>query len=612
MFASQLSPKHRSFLPEPGTWHWWPGARDRAAWEPQLTPARRAWLLARAEAALASGWPAVPASLFLDCARTANRVRGEAAIFGRHQHLGHVTLAFVVTREPRWLDAALDALWATCEESTWCLPAHIGHLPDSGWAIGLPRVSQPVVDLFAAETAAVVADALDLLGEDLAALDPAIVPRIVHELRVRVLDPVATDDRWGWLDGRNNWTPWISANVGRVALAQARDRAQQELIVDRLLGACGKLVASYPADGGCDEGIRYWGVSFGTLFLFLDALHTASAGRITLFDDPRFTALGTFPLHAHLVGRHFLPFGDNTGMGSVRRAVGWHVGERLGLPVLQELAWQECRGFDPANAATILLPGGNGGGLQDLLWQLWWMPAELPRPVVPPPAARTWLPDLQVLVCRSPTIALAVKGGHNGENHNHNDVGCVHVLVAGVPALIDPGIEAYTMKTFGPERYAIWCIRGSGHNAPVVNGHEQALGREHAARAVHVAQAAGSETFTADLAACYPAAAGLSSSVRELRFDRAAGTVVISDVVRGSGPLEVVTNWYSAVDPRQAPFTLATGPGATVTCAEFPLEDQGLRDSWQTDRLWRTVVTVRGTDQVTTSMTLTAKGSKER
>ncbi len=607
MFASQLSPEHRSFLPEPGTWHWWPGARERAAWDPRLTPARRDWLLAKAEETLAAGWPALPASLFLDCSRTANRVRGEAAIFARRRHLGYLTMAFVVTREPRWLDAALDALWAICEESTWCIPAHIGHLPGSGWVLGLPRIEHPVVDLFAAETAAVVADALDLLGEDLAALDSAIIPRVVHELRVRILDPVANDDRWGWLSGRNNWTPWIAANVGRVVLAHARDRTQQELIIDCLLGACGKLVATYPADGGCDEGIRYWGVSFGTLFLLLEALHAASGGRIALFDDPRFVALATFPVNAHLSGRHFLPFGDNTGMGSVRRALGWHIGERLGLPALQELAWQECRGFAVSGVPATLLPGGCGSGLQDLLWQLWWMPAELPRPVVPPPAARTWLPDLQVLICRSPAVTLAVKGGHNDENHNHNDVGCVHVLVDGVAALIDPGIEAYTMKTFGPERYATWCIRGSGHNAPVVNGHEQAFGRDHAARAVQVAQAAEVESFTADLAACYPAAADVRRSVRTLHFTRATGTVQITDVISGTGQLEVVTTWFSAVDPRDAPFTLTFAPGASVAVSEFALEDSGLRDSWASDRLWRTTVTVRGTEQVTTSLTLTVK-----
>jgi hypothetical protein len=600
MLATRLTPALRSTLPAPGAWRAWPSARDRAAWDAVLTPARREWILAKAEAAIANGWPALPASLYLDCARTGNRVRGEAVIFARRQHMAFVTLAFAATREPRWLDAALDALWALAEESTWCLPAHSGHHPTSKH-MGLPRHATPVVDLFAAETGAVIADALDLLREDLDALDAPVVPRLIHELQVRIVDPVTTIADWGWLDGHNNWTPWIVANAGRVVLAHARDRAGLEQVVERFLGAGDRFLANYGPDGGCDEGIRYWGVAFGTLFLFLEHLHHASGGRIALFDHPQFAALGAFPVNAHLGGRWFLPFADNIGTGGVRRALGWRVGERLGLPGLQDIAWLESRGFDAAAPAEPLLPGGNGSSLQDLLWQLFWLPENPPRPAAPPPAERTWLPNLQVLVARSPGLVLAVKGGHNGENHNHNDVGCVHVLKGGLPVVIDPGVEAYSMRTFSAERYQIWCIRGSGHNAPVVNGHEQQTGKQHAAREVSAGCVDGIERFSADLAGCYAPAAGLRRAVRTVRFDRAAQRITVDDVVEGDGALDVVTTWYACEDPRGGRFTL-TFPGATVDIAEFPLEDALLRRSWRCERLWRVTATVRGTGRVAASL----------
>lgn len=96
-------------LPAPGTWRWWPAASARAAWGQVLTPARQAWILAEAERLVAAGWPALPASLYLDCARTGNRLRGEAAYFGRRKYLGLVVLAYTATREARWLDFAVDA-----------------------------------------------------------------------------------------------------------------------------------------------------------------------------------------------------------------------------------------------------------------------------------------------------------------------------------------------------------------------------------------------------------------------------------------------------------------------------------------------------------------------
>ena len=39
------------------------------------------------------------------------------------------------------------------------------------------------------------------------------------------------------------------------------------------------------------------------------------------------------------------------------------------------------------------------------------------------PVSDSWLPDLQVRLVRRGGWTLACKGGHNGENHNHNDVG---------------------------------------------------------------------------------------------------------------------------------------------------------------------------------------------
>lgn len=171
-------------------------------------------------------------------------------------------------------------------------------------------------------------------------------------------------------------------------------------------------------------------MAFGTLFLWLKELHAASGGRIDLTAYPQFAALGTFPQRAHLGGRWFLPFPDNIGTGSVRRALGWHVGERLRLPDLQAVARLECRGWDPQAPLQPLQPGANGSALQDLLWQLFWLPEDATAPEATPEPC-TWLSDLQVLAVRTPGLNSTVKGGHNEENHNHNDIGCIHVLKAG-------------------------------------------------------------------------------------------------------------------------------------------------------------------------------------
>lgn len=98
-----------------------------------------------------------------------------------------------------------------------------------------------------------------MLRDDLETRDPRIVPRLIHELHVRVVDPVTNDTGWWWLSGKNNWPPWIVSNAGRVVLAHARDRAGMAVVAERFLSASDCFLANYGPDGGCDEGIRYWG-----------------------------------------------------------------------------------------------------------------------------------------------------------------------------------------------------------------------------------------------------------------------------------------------------------------------------------------------------------------
>ncbi|MDX9979933.1 MAG: hypothetical protein RBU25_07770, partial [Lentisphaeria bacterium] len=189
-----------------------PAGSERSAWL-ALPEAVRGQLVAAGEAARQAPWPSLPASLFLEFVRTGDRKVYEVNSFARRGILCDLVLAECAEGEGRFLEAILDAAWSICEESFWGISAHVA----TSEGRGLPDTAAPEVDLFAAETAALLAWTVYLLGEALTGLSPQIVPRIRRETDQRILDPcLARDDFW-WmgLDGSralNNWTPWICSN----------------------------------------------------------------------------------------------------------------------------------------------------------------------------------------------------------------------------------------------------------------------------------------------------------------------------------------------------------------------------------------------------------------
>ncbi len=92
-----------------------------------------------------------------------------------------------------------------------------------------------------------------------------------------------------------------------------------------------------------------------------------------------------------------------------------------------------------------------------------------------------YLPSVGVarLVARTDAgaqVVLALKAGHNGENHNQNDVGSFVLHVGGENMLVDPGRGLYSRAYFGPQRYENIFANSYGHGVPRIDGQLQAQG----------------------------------------------------------------------------------------------------------------------------------------
>jgi hypothetical protein len=157
------------------------------------------------------------------------------------------------------------------------------------------------------------------------------------------------------------------------------------------------------------------------------------------------------------------------------------------------------------------------------------------------------------------------KGGHNGENHNHNDVGSIILYWDGVPILIDVGVGIYTRKTFGPERYTLWPMRSSYHNLPTIKGFEERAGGQYRAKVVEYVSSAERAALSLDLTMAYPDEAGVEQWIRTAELNRAeAGEVsIIDQFTLSEAAQDVAWHWMTPYRPeRDATGRIWIDPGA--------------------------------------------------
>lgn len=553
-------------LPSPGSWRPYPEIQNRAAWEAVHAPTRDQ-LLSQATRFLTRPWAVLTATGYGRFHKDGDRLAYERPYFARRNRLAAalLTAALAGPSEER-LDEIIDGVWLLCEETSWCVPATNLFARQAGQP--LPDPAQPFIDLFAAETAALLAYT-DVLAGDL--LGTVVRRRLRDEVKARVLGPYRDSDQWWWFGLRkkdlNNWTPWIHSNL-LVASLLLDDQPQAIVVTaQRAVGALDRYLDAVPDDGGCDEGINYWWRAGGSLYECLETLSSACGDDYGVFEIQQVRAIARYPLIAHIAGKQHVNFADASPepYGSTPHVL-YGFGRRIGDREVMRQA-RALRGDH--TAAAELISGSHGSIARPLraMFDTEWA-NEPPCPF--PMMLQAWLSDTGVLTARSRAgradgLFLAAKAGHNAESHNHNDVGSFIIALDGRPLIIDVGVGVYTRQTFGPDRYEIWTMQSSWHNVPEVDGFAQEPGREHAAGQVQGLLCAGAAELSMDIAAAYPRPARIRSWHRTIRLDRGGtddGKILIEDSWDiGDAPERLVVHLIAAGQPRPV------APGRLVIAA---------------------------------------------
>jgi hypothetical protein len=605
--------KLREIIIPANDWHPYPRAAEHSEWE-RLPERIRLAHIRRAEEHLGAEWETPKASVFLEYARNGNRTNYQRIADLRRSRLEDLVLGECCEGRGRFLDDIMNGVWTICEETYWGVPAHLGAQKRG---TGLPDVTEPTVDLFAAETAMLLAWTDYLVGPELDRISPLVRERIRYEIDRRLISPNLERDDFWWMgfSGRtvNNWNPWICSNWLTCVLLVEPDAGRRIRSVHKILRCLDRFLNPYPRDGGCDEGPGYWSRAGASLYDCLELLKSASGGKIDVFGTPLVQEMGRYIYRVHIAGPFFVNFADAAAKANPDPGVVYRYGKAIGDKTMI--------GFGSFLATQKKLREGHVPGqfgtLGRTLPTLFCLEELLEVPPLEPLIRDVWLPDLQVMGARSEGgssrgFYVAAKGGHNAESHNHNDIGNFIVYHDGLPVLVDVGVETYTAKTFSDRRYEIWTMQSAFHNLPTINGVMQKDGREFWARGVSYKSDENGADFRLDIAGAYPEEAGVRSWQRTVKLIRGKAVVVrdryvLKEVkrdlqlslmswrvpvleaegkIRLDAPAEVSTLKPLYIHYDKAKFKAEIEP--------IPLEDSQLRSSWG-ERLYRILLTARKT-----------------
>ena len=437
---------------------------DRDAWGNLAKNDSFKGVISDAEKLLRESIPDQPDDLYLDFSRTGNRTRWQRVSGRRRGRIKALVLAECLENKGRFISGFEDIVGALCSERTWVMPAHDR---------SLTNFNGKVVDIDLGSS---------MLGWSLATADYLLGAKLGEETRRLIRDnlerrifkpyeDMAAGKRkrnW-WMTTTNNWNAVCLGGVTGSALAVIDSRERRAFFVVTAEQYSQNFLKGFTDDGYCSEGLGYWNYGYGYYAMLSELIHQATGGKVDILDNERAKAAGGFGAAIEISNGVYPAFADCSVRSKPSSRLMYFVSRRFGMGLQR---WERD---DPA---------GSGGSLYDSMMYSFENSASLAEPATTGSGAlpiRSWFDKAGVLLCRpransSSQLAVALKGGHNAEHHNHNDVGSFVVVLGDKALLLDPGGEVYTARTFSSKRYDSGVLNSFGHSVPIVAGKLQRTG----------------------------------------------------------------------------------------------------------------------------------------
>lgn len=467
-------------------------------------------VIADAEECLKTPAPAWSEETYRIFFKTGSRKEGEDMLRPGWDRLQKFVAAECLEGKGRFIKAIEGQLLDLAKQPSWVLPAH-----DRSQEVIDGKIQY--VELRSANLGCDIALTLEWFGTQ---LDPAVRGAIETALKQKIIEPVFAvlekndpliSKRHNWRTRSMNWNAVCTAGTTGAVLSFEPSKRRRALVVLDAVANSRDYLSGFTTDGYCSEGPGYWGYGFGHFVALADLLERESGGRIKLREFPNVSAAATYPDRISLDGERFPAFADSKTTGGPDKMIRWWAGN---LVQGKHAPWPK-KGSHDSMLGTLAQ------------WQLIGQQVTATAAAAPPLqplGLRDEFPEGGVLISRmldrgKVRFSVAMKAGHNDEDHNHNDVGSYVIDWKGKLPVLDPGGTVYTSKTFSSQRYEHPILSSYGHSVPVINGQLQATGRAAAGKITSRSFKADADVWTIDLSACYPKA-GVTSLERRWVFQR--------------------------------------------------------------------------------------------
>ena len=606
LFSATFTPELLSrSLAAASDWHPYPKATEREAWQ-QVNREVAAAAIARAEKIKGTEWEPLPATVFLEYKRTGNRSHYETYYFRRRTRLLDLVLGECVEGKGRFLDDIINGVWLECEETFWGVPAHL-FLQNVHPGSGLPDAQEPVVDLFAAATGAVMSWIYYLLGAQLDQLNPMITGRIQFEVKRRILDPAFERNDFSWMfkefNGQthhlNNWTTWIDSNWLTANLLLEPDPNRRKAAILKICRSVDQYLEDYSDDAGCQEGPGYWNVSPGSYFDCCTLLASATGGAGNPLTHPFVRKMLHYIADVHINGPWFVDYGDAPPKMEENGEFLYCIGTAIDDKTLQAYGAFNASAAAMRGEAVTDDQGHLGRAFPSLLVSSRAITAEKQDALV----GDSWYPDLGLMTARVKDGAaegfyLAMQAAPNQRSHGHNDSGSFIVFHDGNPIFIDIGPEAYTAP-----RYK-FSVQSAYHNLPTVGDVMQNnKSPQYRASDLRYSTDDSRASIAMNLATAYPPEAAIIRWTRTLTLDRAANRIHVNEDFQLHKKVPVQLSFMTPCVPAKVAegkllFTPADTSARSVslgydaTLIVPAIEKIDLTDAWLVERWGKTIYRV--------------------